>query len=74
MDPSIWFTMVGDNVLRQTRNTACSINIIPSRSNTDIRRNFFSQRVVATWNALPTEVKESRTVKILKSKLEEIVI
>ena len=35
VDFSSWFTLV---------------NLIPSRNNTDIRRNFFSNRVVSTWN------------------------
>jgi len=36
---------------------------------TDIRKNFFSNRVVNLWNSLPIDIKDS-TVKIFKNKLE----
>ncbi len=36
---------------------------------TDIRKNFFSNRVVNLWNSLPMDIKDS-TVKIFKNKLE----
>ena len=74
VDFSSWFTLVGENVVRPTRGTAYAMNLIPSRSNTDIRRNFFSNRVVSTWNSLPTELKKSRTLNIFKTGLEKINI
>ena len=73
VDHSTWFKMVGDNVIRPTRNTAYPKNIIGDRSNTEIRRNFFSNRVVPTWNALPTELKDSRSVGMFKSGLDKII-
>ena len=72
MDRNIWFTVVGENINRPTRNTAYSLNLLPTRSNTDIRKNFFSNRVVNTWNSLPVDVKESKSLKIFKSRIEEI--
>ena len=74
VDFSSWFTLVGENVVRPTRGTAYAMHLIPSRSNTDIRRNFFSNRVVSTWNFLPTELKKSRTLNIFKTGLEKINI
>ncbi len=45
---------------------------LATRSRTDIRKSFFSNRVVNLWNNLPTDVKDARTVKIFKARLEKI--
>ena len=55
---------------RFTRMTSYSKNLVAVRLRTDIRKNFFSNRVVNLWNSLPIDIKDSRTVKIFKSKLE----
>ena len=72
VDSSIWFKTVGDNANRLTRNTAYRNNLVATRSRTDIRKNFFSNRVVNLWNSLPTDVKDARTVKLFKARLEKI--
>ena len=72
VDSSIWFITVGDNANRLTRNTAYRNNLVATRSRTDIRKNFFSNRVVNLWNSLPTDVKDARTVKLFKARLEKI--
>ena len=69
-----WFRIVGHNVARITRNSSYHKNIISTRSNTEIRRNFFTNRVAANWNALPEAVKESQTVQIFKARLEKTEI
>ena len=71
VDHTTWFNLVG-NALRVTRNTGYHKNIVGSRTNTEIRKNFFTNRVVSHWNSLPELVKESPTVKIFKSRLERI--
>ena len=68
VDSSNWFKTVRDNANRLTRNTAYSNNLVATRSRTDIRKNFFSSRVVNLWNSLPTDVKDARTVKLFKAK------
>jgi len=38
VDASIWFTTVGDSTNRLTRNTAYIMNLVATRSRTDIRK------------------------------------
>jgi len=38
-------------------------------SRLELRRNFFSQRVVSHWNKLPTHVVEADTVNSFKNRL-----
>jgi len=37
----------------------------------ELRRNFFSQRVVNAWNKLPDEVIDVKTVNAFKQALDE---
>ena len=74
VDHSLWFNLVGQTTHLATRNTSYAKNIVPNRSRTDVRQNFFSSRVVNSWNMLPTEVKESRNLNIFKTRLKEIRI
>ena len=41
------------------------------RSRGEIRRNFFSQRVVDHWNKLPQEIIAADSVNIFKSRLDK---
>ena len=47
-----------------------SRKLYKKRSNTLARQNFFSQRIVNFWNALPTTVVEAPSVNSFKSRLD----
>ena len=66
-----WFKLVGI-ANRNTRSTSYQKNIILTTSRTKTRRNFFSSRVAAKWNSLPTDLKKCRTVQLFKTKLNLI--
>ena len=72
VDKAIWFNQIGQIAHVQTRNTTYAGNLVSTRSSTDVRKYFYSNRVVPIWNALPPEVKDARSVNIFKSRLEEI--
>ena len=55
------FTMInqGSDSTRVTRLRADSLNIKSLRCNLDIRKNFFSQRIICMWNSLPADLKRA---------------
>ena len=73
VEPGALFGLPGDGL--RTRQTA---GVHPIRTQAvkpklDIRRNTFSQRVVAPWNSLPDRVKEVPTVDSFKMGYDEWV-
>lgn len=65
-----WFRKVGAEPARETRLTSYHKNLVGSRSRLDIRQNFFSQRVVNSWNNIPTDIKESHNPSIFKTRYD----
>ena len=64
VNSELWFERADSR--RTTRNNAVRHNLVPKRSHHEYRRNFFSQRVVETWNLLPAEMREAATVSQFK--------
>ena len=71
-----FFKMAGDRHSHATRNTVnigpeeiqtSTKNFVMGKSNGDIRRYFFSQRVVENWNNLPSSVKDASSVNNFKN-------
>ena len=48
-----WFDLVADSEVRLTRATSDPLNIVPRPVRNEIRKNFFSNRVVTKWNSVP---------------------
>jgi hypothetical protein len=61
-----WFDLVGPDPSRVTRHSQDPLNICRKNPRTEIRRQFFSNRVIDKWNELPSEVKNSRSVARFK--------
>ena len=72
VDYQTWFEHVNVNRATRTRLTACPMNLVINRTNRDIRKSFFSQRVINTWNKLPIDVKSSPNLTIFKYKYDQI--
>ena len=69
---STWFEKISDRVGgANTRAAAGYLNVEPPANSGEVRRNFFSQRVVGKWNSLPDGVKKSETVNTFKNRLDE---
>jgi ribonucleases P/MRP protein subunit RPP40 len=52
-----------------TRNQSDPLNLVKSRCNLDVRRHFFCERVVDSWNRIPTHIKHTADIKKFKQKL-----
>jgi ribonucleases P/MRP protein subunit RPP40 len=61
-----FFEMSG---VHRTRGHNC--RLIKKRSKLDIRKYFFSQRVVNSWNVLPQEVVDATSVNAFKNRLDK---
>jgi hypothetical protein len=56
LDHNTWFEKA-ENGPRATRNTADPYNIKVKHGRLDLRRNFFSIRVIEDWNRIPADTK-----------------
>jgi hypothetical protein len=61
VSPDTWFRRVDSTVC-----CADPLNLRLQTSRLETRRNFFSTRVVEAWNAIPSEIKNSKNVHMFK--------
>ena len=63
------FVMTKDYSQRSTR-ASTGLNLTPPKSKLDLRKYFFSARVVNPWNNLPMSVKSSDTIDTFKRRYD----
>ena len=63
VDHTTWFTLVGVNPARVTRQTSHPLNIVRPNLRNDIIRAFFSVSVVDPRTSLPSEAKDTSLKK-----------
>ena len=68
-----WFERVDTDREVTTRLSSCPLNLRLTNCNLDIRKYFFSQRVVTTWNSLPVKVKTATTLNSFKNSLDKFL-
>ncbi len=73
VDHTLWFRIIPEHRLNPTRHTAGGLTLEMPASRLDTRRNFFSLRVVQSWNRLPIETRKATTVQQFKNRIREEV-
>ena len=73
VDPNKWFTMVQERAgAMSTRHTHGVLNVERGEGTGDVRRNFWSQRVVDPWNDLPDDVKMASSLNNFKNGIDNL--
>ena len=74
VDPSIWFNMdkprEGEVTTRQRRG---HLNVKRGEGKGDLRKNFWSQRVIDPWNGLPNQVKQAESLDAFKNGIDNLL-
>ena len=68
VDQKHFFHLAENNRTRGNR-----YKLAKSRSRLDLRKHFFSQRVVGEWNKLPNSVVEAESINSFKNKYDSFV-
>jgi hypothetical protein len=66
VNSDIWFEKAAEGG-RATRLTADPLNIGQKAARLDIRKHFFTHRVVEAWNKIPSSLKDSKTLNGFKN-------
>jgi hypothetical protein len=75
VDKNTWFKINENNVLQDrvmTRAASDDLQIRQSRTNLDIRKHFFTQRVCEKWNSLPREIRTAKSVAIFRREYRKV--
>ena len=71
VETGTWFRLIPEDRERRTRAVEGGLNIMAETSRLELRRNFFSQRVVEGWNKLPFATKNAATLNEFKNLLRK---
>ena len=69
MDVERMFPLIG-----KTRTRGHNLRLKGRSFKTEIRRNFFSQRVVNLWNSLPQKAVEARSLTVFQTEIDRFLI
>ena len=67
-----FFYYTSDRHTRQTRGAEMKL-LVPEKCMTNVRREFFPNRVVAPWNDLPLNVREAPSLPVFKKRLDKFM-
>ncbi len=65
VESSTWFQMASESI-RTTRQAADPLKLRPTSAKLEVRRNFFTQRVVQDWNKIASDIKSAHSVESFK--------
>ena len=68
---STWFTMASDRGGQQTRQSSDKLNLVLPSFKHDIRKYFWSVRVIEDWNSLPSYIKSATNINSFKNLYDE---
>jgi hypothetical protein len=71
LDSSQWFERAADSV-RATRSSANPLNLKVRQGRLEIRRNFFSNRVVNSWNDIPSDIRGTVRSENFQKKYKQL--
>ena len=60
-------------LVETSRTRGHKFKLIKDRSRLDIRKHYFSQRIVNDWNKLPTSVVEAESVNAFKNRYDRYI-
>ena len=64
------FTLTSSVNVNRTRGHA--YKLFPHQNRIDVRKHFFSERVINTWNSLPAETKHFSSLPVFKRFLRDV--
>ena len=66
-------SLAGQHCERSTRSVA-NLGLVQTAASLDLRKNFFSNRVVTPWNRLDPVIKHAQTLDAFKASYDKIVL
>ena len=77
VESATWFSPAQEKQEREgamaTRASSGMLNVNRNRGGTEVRNNFWSVRVVDSWNSLPDSVKSSASINIFKNSIDNLI-